>query len=246
MAYLSDPIRVGDVIGEMVSFIRAEWRTLPVLVAPAVLAGIVYTSGLNLAGLRDKPEQMFMADNAVVSTLLTVSTLVVGHWTAATMLAFTLDRRAGRPTGVGAAWLRGLRLFLPLLAVRILVYGASWLGLAFFFVPGVMLYTIFYIADAAYVEERPGLVASLTRSRELTRGSRWRVFILVLMLFGLLMTISLLLEAVRPYHFAIEIVFGVASNVLLYILSLVLTAMLFRQLRTTREGGAADEIAAIF
>ena len=246
MAYLSGPVRVGDVIGETASFIRTEWRTLLVLVAPAVLAGIVNLIGVESAGLRQKPDQIFKSDYATVGSLLGILSFVIGHWIAATVLAFALDRRAGRQTGIGMAFRRGLHLFLPLLAVRFLVYVASWLGLAFFFVPGVMLYTLFYVADAAYVEERPGISGALSRSRVLTRGSRWRVFFVLLMVFCLLISISLTTDALHQYHFLVELGFGIVSSILLYILSPVLTAMLFRQLRAAREGGTADEIAAVF
>lgn len=246
MASLSQPVRVGDVIGETASFIRAEWRILLVLVAPVVLAAVTQIAGLEAAGLRQTPEQMYDGDNARISFILTGLSTIVGHWVGAAILAFALDRLAGQSPGVAAAFRRGLALFLSLLGVRILVYGASWLGLIFFFVPGIMIYTALYVADAACAAERPGLLASLRRSRELTRGSRWQVFILVLMMFALVILVSYMAQGVRDLHVSASIGLSVITNALLYSLSPVLTAVLFHRLRSAREGGTAEEIAALF
>ena len=74
--------------------------------------------------------------------------------------------------------------------------GGSHLNLV---IPGLVLSTIWWVAIPVAVVERPGTVASLRRSSELTKGVRWRIFGLfvayLLVLFGGLSLVGIVLFA---------------------------------------------------
>jgi hypothetical protein len=59
---------------------------------------------------------------------------------------------------------------------------AEGVGLALLVVPGLVLLTIWSVADPVVVLERPAGLEALGRSRELVRGNGWRVFVVILML----------------------------------------------------------------
>ncbi|MDR1966332.1 MAG: hypothetical protein LBQ36_06445 [Synergistaceae bacterium] len=80
---------------------------------------------------------------------------------------------------------RGMSCFLPLVGVSFLSYVAITLGFAALLVPGIMLMCVWYAAIPACVVERVGPIRSLGRSRELTKGSRWQIFGVVLLLMVL-------------------------------------------------------------
>ncbi|MBO6518642.1 MAG: hypothetical protein JJ900_17235 [Rhodospirillales bacterium] len=67
-------------------------------------------------------------------------------------------------------------------------------GLLLFIVPGIFLYAIFFIYPAIIVEERLGVVATLKRCFELTRGRRVVVFAI------LLASIAVMAIAVSPIY----------------------------------------------
>lgn len=77
---------------------------------------------------------------------------------------------------------------LPLLGLGILLTIACYIGLVLLVVPGLILFTMWSVSGVALVAERTGVFASFGRSRALTKGYRWPIF-------GLLVVIGLLLIA---------------------------------------------------
>jgi uncharacterized membrane protein len=102
---------------------------------------------------------------------LLLQALVQGSLVRAT-LAYARGERATFAECVGAA----LAVVLPLLGLVVLMVIGIWIGMIFLFVPGVMLFVMWSVASPALVAERTGVFEALGRSRELTRGARWKVF----------------------------------------------------------------------
>jgi hypothetical protein len=98
------------------------------------------------------------------------------------------------------------------------------------------------------VIERPGIFASLSRSGELTRGSRWQIFGLILILFlarsiigGVIM---LLAPKIGVPHAAVVVNFlwqAVAGS-----FGAVVAAVVYHDLRVSMEGIDAGQIASVF
>jgi hypothetical protein len=88
----------------------------------------------------------------------------------------------------------------PVLATLVwvsLIVGAGVaVGLILLIIPGLILLTMWVIAQPVAVVEKPGVFRSLTRSSELVRGNGPRVFLFLLLLGILLMLI--LLVALAP------------------------------------------------
>lgn len=59
---------------------------------------------------------------------------------------------------------------MVLLALSVMV------GLVLFLVPGVILYFMWSVASPVLVEERCGVFGSFGESRQLTKGARWKLF----------------------------------------------------------------------
>jgi uncharacterized membrane protein len=96
------------------------------------------------------------------------------------------------------------------------------------------------------VAERVGPIASLTRSAALTKGNRWRIFGLVVLVFLISGAIAL---ASRP----LQIYLGTAGVIIAYLATGVaeafkntLYAVQFHDLRVSREGIGTERIAAVF
>lgn len=102
---------------------------------------------------------------------LAIQALVQGSLVRAT-LAFARGERATIGECIGAT----LAVVLPLVGLAIVMAIAVGLGFMLLIVPGIMLYVMWSVASPALVAERTGVFEALGRSRELTRGARWKVF----------------------------------------------------------------------
>jgi hypothetical protein len=79
----------------------------------------------------------------------------------------------------------------PLVWVSLLAGAGVFAGLILLIIPGLILLTMWAVAQPVAVVEKPGVFKSLTRSSELVRGNGPRVF-LFLLLLGLLMMLVVL------------------------------------------------------
>jgi len=83
---------------------------------------------------------------------------------------------SGRKATFGECLATGLRFFLPLFVIGMIV-GVCCIFLGFFFIaPGVILGLAWFVAAPAEVVERTGIVGSFSRSLALTRDHRAAIF----------------------------------------------------------------------
>jgi hypothetical protein len=161
---------------------------------PVTVIGIAFVLGALPSVLINMGEQPLLASKMdqvqIVGSLgvifasmlagLVLQALVQGSLVRAT-LAFARGERATFGECVGAS----LAVALPLVGLAILMALAVWFGMMLFFVPGVMLYVMWSVASPALVAERTGVFGAFGRSRFLTKGARWKVFgIQVILLIG--------------------------------------------------------------
>jgi hypothetical protein len=125
------------------------------------------------AGVTDRYASLGVGVIYVVSALvsLVLLGLVQGALVEAT-LAFTERRRAS----FGECAAIGLRFALPVVGLMLLLALAVFAGLALFVVPGIILFVMWSVASPALVAERTGVIGAFGRSRQLTKGARWKVF----------------------------------------------------------------------
>ena len=103
----------------------------------------------------------------------------------AVLFRATVALADGRPEPLGDYLAAAARALLPLLGLAILMTLAVLFGWLLFLVPGVMLAIIWSVAAPALVGEGIGVFAAMTRSRDLTRGARWRIFGLVVLVYAI-------------------------------------------------------------
>lgn len=183
--------------------------------------------------------------------------------TQGALVRATIAHGEGRVAGFGESAAPGLAMALPLFLLAILSGAGIGLGLIFMVVPGVLLYVIWSVAAPVLVEERLGPLKALGRSRELTRGARWKVLAVLLVatvaswlasgVLGLInsgmfggpedLTVPLGTDPQLPLVFY-------SFNALFQTLNLALWAViqtsLYVELREWREGPQTDRLAEIF
>jgi hypothetical protein len=90
--------------------------------------------------------------------------------------AFVGSSIAGLITPVGGIWRRVGRIVIPLVLTSLLVFIAVVLGTVLLIIPGILFYVWFALSSQAIVIENRRYFGAMGRSRQLVRGSWWRVF----------------------------------------------------------------------
>lgn len=150
----------------------------------------------------------------------------------------------------------GVSRLLPSLAVTFLLGLCVFAGVFAFVVGATIVYTMLYVAVPASVIEKPGLLAALHRSRELTKGYRLQIFGMLLVVVGAGFLIDKVVEnAMLDRHADLDEVMGMLRRYILTVslieivtgvFGAVLPAVTYAQLRFSKEGTATGDLARVF
>jgi len=166
---------------------------------------------------------------------------------AVTLYGAFQDMR-GRPFNLGEAFARGLARFFPIIGLSICWTVAIGLGTILFVVPGFMMMAAFYVALPACVMEGLGPFSSMSRSAELTKGHRWKVF----GIFILVGIVNAIVGSLINVVFALGagalggVIAGLVWNVLATAYNSIAIAVMYHDLRVLKDGIDIDRIAAVF
>lgn len=182
---------------------------------------------------------------------LLVTVLFGGLLNAMLCRAAIEDMNDGRPQ-LGECFATAIVVLLPLLAIGIVSGVAIVIGLMLFVVPGIYLALGWAVAVPVLVQEREGVFGCLSRSRTLTRGSRWRLFAMFLVVLVVLAVLqaplglfAVLGSSIGPAYLAPMISTGISAT-LSSVFNTAIAAVSYIELRRIREGTSIDELAQIF
>lgn len=126
------------------------------------------------------------------------------------------------------------------------------LGLVLLIIPGLYIMTILFVIIPAIVVEGLGVGAGFSRSAELTRGYRWPIFGMVLILvagtIGFAIGAVLAIESIFPGSTddASVLIGMTVVGVIIGVFSAIATAHTFVRLRIAKEGSTVQELADVF
>jgi hypothetical protein len=235
--------RVGSVIG----------RGLSVMSRHALIFFIVTLIAYSPMLLETKtqagdPADLAQALSLLGWTLLSLSLLIafstLGQ-AAIVHAAFQDVRR--RPVRLTESLNVSVRRFLPVLGLAFVGGLLTLLALFLLIIPGLILYIMWFVGLPVCVVERLGPWTSLRRSRELTKGHRWKLLGLAL----LLIIPSLASLAIEPGLSAVAgPVVGLLGKFIWAAIwaafAAVLVAVTYHDLRVAKEGVDIDQIAVVF
>jgi len=151
----------------------------------------------------------------------------------------------GKTEGMGELWSVVRPVLARLIWVTLVTAACFFLGLLAFFIPGLIIITIWAVAGQSIVVERKGVFESLGRSYEMVQGNGWRVFFYLLLLgllTLLLLGLTLLVTAPLGDGLAGTLVASFLSNLLSAPVAAIGTAVLYNQLsELERNSGPAEE-----
>lgn len=239
-AFTESEFRIGKVFSKSFSVFSQNFVTFTIIAGVVALPTLGF--GLIQPGTEPRAED-FVKIFGAIAVMFFLSPLAT-----AIILHAAFQHMRGRPVRLGESISGGLRRFLPLLGVMILFTLGVTLGLVLLLVPGIILMVMWYVAVPACVVEHTGPVRSLARSRELTKGYRWKIFALIVIVYlvtiignNLLEAVAMAFGGVAGYIGATIIWQGVAGG-----FGAVLVAVAYYYLRVAKEGVDVDQIASVF
>jgi len=231
--------RVGEVFSKTATLLSRNFLIFFVVALVASLPRLLWI-GIEVQPGGSFPWGRFFGGFSLFLILNTLAQAVIVYG------AFQAMR--GMAVNLGECLRVGLSRFFPIVGLVICAYLAIWIGLILLIVPGIILGIMWYVATPVCVVERKGPLASLGRSSEITKGHRWKIFGMVLLLIvvagivgGIIgallgLTKSLVLVSLGTLLWngvwgAFYAIFGVVA---------------YHDLRVAKEGVDTDQIASVF
>lgn len=158
----------------------------------------------------------------------------------------TIRDLQGRPATFGQIISKGFSRFFPLIGVAIVSTIAVGLGFILFVIPGFIVAMVIYVAVPATVVEKVGVFEALSRSADLTRGFRWKIFGLYLMVLLINIVAGIIIGIFSLAGTLISSIVDVGANSVSLAFGAVVAAVAYQELRRVKEGVDIDSIASVF
>lgn len=174
---------------------KQNWKTyLGIMLVPIFILAIIaiILGGIWVAGYEDYFLQLTIPTKIIVGLLtagIALATLAVVALTSSVGLVLAIANKELTSS-------QALREGYPRISAYFWISFLSTLsiigGFFFFFVPGVILSLAFVMAKYEFILEGHKGIDALEKSRQITRGYRWELFLRFLMLGGIFLVINLI------------------------------------------------------
>lgn len=242
---------LGRVIQRTFKAIQQNWAIFTI--ASVILVGVptlLQTYGMS--------NQMygFDATNFLITAAGWILWIVGSYMLQGMVVKVSVNGLNGKAMGFGAAFEAGIKLFLPLLGLGIVVGLGTMLGFILLIVPGIIVAVMWSAATGALVVEGRGIFESLQRSRDLTRGYRWPIFGLAVIYMVVSFVIGMLVGGIGmatggsfldgSTNMAVNMATNAVSNILTGVIGGAGAAALYYELRSVKEGVGPEQLASVF
>ena len=156
---------------------------------------------------------------------------------------------SGMPVSIIESLRAGLHRIPAVIGLAICSSILMALGFALLIIPGVIVATMLFVATPVCVVERLGPFGSMERSAQLTKGHRWAIFGVLVLLIVPAIIVGALIDTTAEIaelnehlasiaHVAWDGIWGAAYA--------VLVIAVYHDLRVVKEGVDTAQIAAVF
>jgi len=166
----------------------------------------------------------------------------------APVIAGVFAHMQGRRVRASEALLTFVRRIGPIAMVSVLQTMAFTIGLAVLVVPGIIAWTMLYVAVPACIGERLGVIASLNRSAALTKGDRWKLLGL-----GLVIVLAIAIPGIIVQQLGFKLGGPAGLSIAEYLLQAVsmpfqatVATVVYQALRSAKEGTAIETLSEVF
>lgn len=234
--------RVGSVLSRGFSILFRNMVPFMLLAAIVFSPLVVYTMMIDLSF--SNPDLM---ETVQIWTVVVIAAAIPLNMLLIAALAYgTFQDLRGQRATIGECLSHGLGRIFPVLGVTILSIICVLAGLVLLIVPGLIVATMLWVAVPVAVVEKPGVIASLKRSAELTSGYRWPVFGILFLLNALDRISGVIMENIYFGDLMLYFILSIAIMMIIAAFEAVVVAVGYHDLRVAKEGIDTDQIAAVF
>ena len=201
--------------------------------------------------MRDRNTMLGAIGSGIIAfaVALLLRALVQGCLVRAT-IADSQGRRAGLDECLKVAMARAL----PLIGVSFLFVIGLMVGMILLIVPGIMFAAAYAVVAPVVVEERVGVIEAFRRTSQLTRGARWKIFglgLLILVAIWLIeavvgvIAIVLFQQGYDPFSLSI-LLFNILVGTIVATFSSTIQTALYVELREWKDGPIDAKLSEIF
>jgi hypothetical protein len=245
--------RIGKVFSRAWSVFSRNFVTFMVVIGVANLPSL-FLPQPSLGTPGSPAENLNLTFFVVLLLVIVLSTL--GQ---AMVLYGAFQDMRGRPVSLADCFKVALRRVFPIIGLTITVVVALMFAAILLVFPAVMLAMMWFVATPVCVVEQLGPFRSMGRSRELTKGHRWRLFGLVLLILipvlivGAIVGVTLVTAGASGF-LSLNAVLASSLGKLIGLVwkaawgafFAAVIAMTYHDLRVAKEGLTTEQIAAVF
>jgi hypothetical protein len=206
-----------------------------------------------LAGYRIATPSGFEARGAIyVQTAIAYAiSFISAYLLEAAITKGTITSLNGGKVSFGECLSTAIANILPLMAIGLISVVAILLGMVVLIVPGIILWLMLCVAVQVRVVEHKGIMDSLNRSAQLTKGCKGQVFgilaiyVAVIIAIELIIRLAMIPRAGEAYTL-LYLVVTLLIQIVLGLLNAVGTTSIYYELRLVKEGVGPEQLAAVF
>jgi hypothetical protein len=237
--------RIGRVLERSFSVLSRNFLPFFVVTTVAYLPTLLV---LNASAAGSAGAGQHLARSAALVFVGLLLMAVAGALSQAVVLYGAFQDLRGRPVSLAESVRVGLRRAGPIVALAIVMSLLGMLGLVLLIVPGMLLFTMWFVASSACVVERTGLRQSLRRSSQLTKGHRGKILGLMLLLFIVSAMVTLVIDTILSAvgGATLSLLGSLVWNGILGAFYAISAVVSYHDLRVAKEGIDIEHIAAVF
>ena len=198
------PLSTGELLDRTFSLYRSHFGLFLGLFALPHLFVLAYQC-IGLTFQSPNPQLPNILLNAVWSMGAGFLSLAASAASQAATVIAVSQVHLDRPAGVADSFSRVKGQIVPVIGLSLLVGLAAGAACIALLVPGILLFVMWSLAVPAKILENRGALDSMSRSMDLTKGNRWRIFVIWLLFVLLGIGVGLLLR------WPVELAAGVSS-----------------------------------
>ena len=247
-----DPeFRVGKVVSKSFSIYFKNFVpftvTAMVLILPATICSIAAILG-HFSPISTK----------TLTLSAQIANFLLGCVISGALVFASFEALRGNSPSVGASMSKGFRAAFAVVIVSILVGLLVGVGFLLLVVPGIIAIAVCAVAIPAAVVEKPGLIGALERSKELTKGYRWRILGVFLLYAIIVFVASAVMNLAIGFGVMASgaklsggLILGAATidwvlSAMMAALNASLAAVMYHDLRVVKDGVGIEELASVF
>src|SRR5882672_2304710 len=186
--FAESDFRVGSVLTRTAKILSQHFLIFFLIGVVAILPSLLIGYGGGSVGANPTGQ------GAVLLIVGGVLSFVLGMISQAVMVHAAFQAMRMRPVSLGESMKVGLSRVFAVILLALLMGILGGLAALLLIVPGLIVMTMWFVSTPACVVERTGPWTSMKRSAALTKGHRWKVFGLLLLLFIINVIVSQILE----------------------------------------------------